>query len=942
MKHFTIATLAILGLLGGLAACGGGHVDADIGGGGDVAGDGTHVTDPGNPDTGGLDVVQNDANSDPGTRPDLVVDDPGGGIDAQDDVGQDVPMVDVPDSGPQDSGPDVCVGPWCSECEPDERLCVEVVRDPQSGECLSSIREGFCLISGECYFQLQPDLDYPCMFCVPAVDNAGFSPYPGMPCDDGEPCTIGDVCGETGVCTPGGPNPCNDENECTIDRCTKGVGCTHTVRFGAECDDGNACTSNTTCNANAECVGTMKTCRDFHTLGNGTQEPNPCTDDSCDPWTGNCVFTPNNNTCSDGNACTLNDTCVAGQCVGTRNPCDDGDPCTRDYCVDGPGGGCRNQPNYSDPCDDGDACTVDDFCDGMPPICTGYAVVCNDSNPCTTDSCDPAIGCVFTPLQGGICVPPDGGDACTFNYRCEAGECVGDPVNCDDGRPCTIDSCDPVSGCRWETNFGPCDDGDACTVGETCNSFGECGVPDPSLPQYKLDCNDRNPCTVDSCDRNLGCVHVNILGACEDGDPCSQPGTGTCVAGRCVTQKRSCDDGNPCTDDSCDPDGGCIHTVHTRTCEDGNLCTVGERCISGICQGGTARNCNDNNVCTVDACNPAVGCVYSPSTVRDCNDGSKCTINDTCANMVCTGTPVICEDYNLCTDNTCDPAVGCVFVPNNLLCDDHNVCTIEDQCSGGKCLGISLFNNPSNKAAQLSFGVSGNPGQGVNIDDDEATCAPKGYCAPGTGIDNAFATLSWLFNPEFVKAVTGGDYALLFEHEDLKTGGIPYQLNLFWGERIDPVACDPATPGCNYGVFPSDLIPPCDPRWIFDNAKIQGTTLTAGGFDYQLPVSLIFGNSRVPLMLRWARIKATVSLSSGIVVSGSGALGGWALRSEIIDGVAGIPMSDFPPPYTRDVVLQYLNLYLKADIDSDGDGTPDAVSIGMPFTLTTGEIIGPL
>ena len=109
-------------------------------------------------------------------------------------------------------------------------------------------------------------------------------------------------------------------------------------------------------------------------------------------------------------------------------------------------------------------------------------------------------------------------------------------------------------------------------------------------------------------------------------------------------------------------------------------------------------------------------------------------------------------------------------------------------------------------------GLGGSQGAGAAV--FPATRAPRAYCATCTGIDNAFATLSWLFNPEFIKAVTAGDYALLLEHEDLKTGGVPYELNLFWGERIDPVACDPATAGCNYGVYPSDLISPCDPRWM--------------------------------------------------------------------------------------------------------------------------------
>src|SRR5712692_8255561 len=66
------------------------------------------------------------------------------------------------------------------------------------------------------------------------------------------------------------------------------------------CDDGNPCTIDS-CSANI-CTHTPKVCNDN----------NSCTTDSCDPGTGACVFTPNNNSCDDGSACTTNDTCSNG------------------------------------------------------------------------------------------------------------------------------------------------------------------------------------------------------------------------------------------------------------------------------------------------------------------------------------------------------------------------------------------------------------------------------------------------------------------------------------------------------------------------------------------------------------------------------------------------------------------------------------------------------
>ncbi len=50
------------------------------------------------------------------------------------------------------------------------------------------------------------------------------------------------------------------------------------------------------------------------------------------------------------------------------------------------------------------------------------------------------------------------------------------PMGCDDGNPCTTDTCDPSSGCRFENNSLACaDDGDPCT-NDVC-SAGVCTHP---------------------------------------------------------------------------------------------------------------------------------------------------------------------------------------------------------------------------------------------------------------------------------------------------------------------------------------------------------------------------------------------------------------------------------------------------------------------------------
>jgi hypothetical protein len=59
-------------------------------------------------------------------------------------------------------------------------------------------------------------------------------------------------------------------------------------------------------------------------------------------------------------------------------------------------------------CDDNNVCTTDS-CDPATG-CVNSQITCADTDPCTTDSCDPASGCTFTPI------PECGGQGCTPGF----------------------------------------------------------------------------------------------------------------------------------------------------------------------------------------------------------------------------------------------------------------------------------------------------------------------------------------------------------------------------------------------------------------------------------------------------------------------------------------------------------------------------------------------
>jgi hypothetical protein len=61
-------------------------------------------------------------------------------------------------------------------------------------------------------------------------------------------------------------------------------------------------------------------------------------------------------------------------------------------------------------------------------------------------------------------------DACTEGDVCGLGACKGKTIDCDDGNPCTADTCSAFSGCSHPAKSGNCDDGSACTVNDSCSN----------------------------------------------------------------------------------------------------------------------------------------------------------------------------------------------------------------------------------------------------------------------------------------------------------------------------------------------------------------------------------------------------------------------------------------------------------------------------------------
>ena len=301
-------------------------------------------------------------------------------------------------------------------------------------------------------------------------------------------------------------------------------------------------------------------------------DQNPCTDDLCDPASGECSYiaVTENAPCDfDG----LPGLCRSGVCVDAGFcegvDCDDENACTNDVCIRATGDCSYAAVAENTPCSFG----------GLPGLCRSgecenarlcEGVSCDDHNECTENLCNPVNGeCVFTPVPDNTTC--DFGD---FPGLCRTGECedaqLCEGVSCDDHNECTEDLCNPANG---ECVFTPFPDDTTCDFGGLAGLCVSGLCEDAALCEGVV-CDDDNECTEDLCIPMTGdCSHPALL----DDTSCDFGGfPGVCTSGVCedaaLCEGVVCDD-NPCVLNAppCDPfTGGC--STPTEFVAAGTLC----------------------------------------------------------------------------------------------------------------------------------------------------------------------------------------------------------------------------------------------------------------------------------------------------------------------------------------------------------------------------------
>ncbi len=305
----------------------------------------------------------------------------------------------------------------------------------------------------------------------------------------------------------------------------------------------------------------------------------------------------------------------------------------------------------------------------------------------------------------------------------------------------------------------------------------------------------------------------------------------------------------------------------------------------------------------------------------------KCKENQDCvtegATKVCKDKVIPCKD-GCKTDEICDKAAdggkGKCIKP---ACNVPDVATFKANTNINKISALKLLTDK----------------EGCDLNDDASP-------------DNVLGKIVGLYaaiNDTLTKAVKEGSIVIMLAPNGFKADGTKFTCDLLLGAIDEAVKkdCDATKQGdCKYLVDKasynqlSAVAGICPALVTFDPTTVKDGKLKAGGdkqnFDLTLPVVGI----DLKLRISRAQISADVTDATGWKTS-KGMLCGVIAEEDLSAAIDAVPDEVLAETgFDKATIKSLIAGVLKPDIDTDGDNTPDAISVALSLETFMAEITG--
>lgn len=285
------------------------------------------------------------------------------------------------------------------------------------------------------------------------------------------------------------------------------------------------------------------------------------------------------------------------------------------------------------------------------------------------------------------------------------------------------------------------------------------------------------------------------------------------------------------------------------------------------------------------------------------------------------------------TDATADTATDTAVAPTKCdpACKDGEYCDLlasPPKCKTATCKYPDTFGKDVQKVSKL------------NIPAGTVGCDLDADGKPNNALSTSLATFLVQANEQLTKSIADGTITLMVETNGFKTDGSEFPGNMLIGD-IDATndKCDIMSDAanCKYTVAPSSYDPTaasgtCPALIAFPNMKVKDGALSAGGPKQTFSLALPIQGFTLNLKVNQATLQGKIAGTDSWNTTKEGLICGVIAVEDIKNAVQNIEsLKDFAPLVTG---------LLKADIDVDGDGKKESVSVAIDFETVKGQITG--